>query len=254
MIVRPSPRLRFFFLVLLWSVTTWCAALEVRPFEAEYEVKFIKLLLGQVAVFLEVDEQGAYRYGSTTTTTGALKVFRDDVITEISRGRISGDRVIPETYTYTHKSSDRDRRITVNFDWEAGTVTNHAKDSHWRMEVPTGTQDKASKQLALMLSLSPQSPKVAFQVADGGRLKLYRYALVETLKMSTIKGEQTIHRVARSKGDSPSRTSIWLAPGLHNLPVEAEKEDDDRIFSMNLTRLKWTGDPIRLPDPAAAPP
>ncbi len=249
-------RFHFVALALLCCGCAWGAAAstpEVRPFRAVYEVFYLKLLLGRVEVTLEADADGAYRYGSVTTTAGALKVFRGDVITETSVGRIEGGRVIPLEYEYTHKSSDRDRRVQVKFDWTEGSVVNYAKDSHWRMDIPPGTQDKASQQLALMLTLSAQDPAAAFEVADGGRLKRYRYKSVETLSLDTLAGEQRIFRVARSKGDRPSRTSIWLAPELHNLPVKAEKEEDGRILTMRLQELEWTGAVIPLPAAAEAP-
>ncbi|WP_275096728.1 DUF3108 domain-containing protein [Sedimenticola hydrogenitrophicus] len=211
----------------------------LRPFRAEYRLSMGNLVIGRANITLRLSGEGRYTYRAYTTPVGLVAVFRDDEITEQSQGRVVNDRIIPSRYLYTHKRPKRTRQVNLDFDWQAGKVANQSADSHWSMEIPEGTQDKFSQQLALMLALNRGDKAAEYQVADGGLLKRYRYTEVSREPVATESGEYQAIKLARNKGDRPSRATFWFAPNLNFLPVRVTKHEKDGDYVMELVSVTW---------------
>jgi len=209
------------------------------PFSAEYTLNRGSMLIGKVTVTLGLSDNGAYDYRAHTVLVGLVAFFRDDEITEQSTGRIDRTGVIPGHYSYHHKKKKKPRKIDLTFDWTTHQVTNNTGDSHWSMTVPQGAQDKFSQQLALMLALSKGEQNVQFKVADGGKLKTYRFRLDGKETIETPAGSFVSLRLARQKDDRPSKATFWLSPDLHYLPVKIVKKDKDGPYIMELSAIHW---------------
>lgn len=225
------------------SFASLAAEAALKPYSAQYRLSMGRIIIGSVDISLQLSE-GHYHYQAFTAPVGLAAVFRKDEITEQSEGRLDDNRVIPLRYQYRHKKPKKSRQVKLEFDWKASHVTNRAADSLWSMEIPQGTQDKFSQQLALMLALYRGEKRAAFQVADGGLLKTYHYTEVERERIKTAAGEHETIRVARNKGERPSRASFWFAPALNYLPVKVAKHEDDGDYVMELVSVNWH-DPAR---------
>jgi hypothetical protein len=211
----------------------------LRPYKAQYQVSRGTFVIGTAEISLTLSDQGAYNYRGFTTPVGLAAVFRKDEITEESAGQMVNDRIVPERYRYHHKKPKKQRQVNLEFDWQSKRVTNQIADSNWSMEIPTGTQDKFSQQLSLMLSLCRGEKVAEFEVADGGLLKTYRYMEVAREAIRTESGEFETIKMARHKEGKPSNTAIWFAPSLNYLPIKIAKHEKDGSYVMELVSITW---------------
>jgi hypothetical protein len=211
----------------------------LQPYSADYRVSMGNLVIGRANITLSLSSDGQYRYRAYTAPVGLAAVFRKDEITEQSEGRIANDTIIPSRYLYTHKRPKRTRQVNLDFNWESGRVANQTADSLWSMEIPQGTQDKFSQQLALILALSRGDQAAEYQVADGGLLKSYRYTEVSREPVNTESGQYHTIKLARNKDDRPSRATLWFAPALNFLPVRIAKHEKDGDYVMELISVSW---------------
>ncbi len=225
--------------LLLSPATTVFAEQTLKPYKAHYRVSKGTFVIGSATITLKLSAQGDYQYRAFTTPVGLAAVFRKDEITEQSNGHIVGSRVIPEHYLYKHKKPKKQRTVSLDFDWENQQVANKTADSHWSMEIPSGTQDKFSQQLSLMLSLCRGESVATFEVADGGLLKTYSYTQIEEETIRTESGEYKAVKLARNKDNKPSKTTLWFAPDLNYLPVKIAKHEKDGDYVMELVSVDW---------------
>lgn len=231
-------------LLLSWVALAWDAAATenragLRPFSAEYQLRRGSVVFGKVLVSLSIAADGEYHYQARTLTAGLAAVLRSDEVTETSEGRIEGDRVIPQRYLYRHQRAENPRQLKLEFDWQSGRVINHSASGRWSMSIPTNTQDKFSQQLALMLQVRQDRRQIEFPVADGGRLKAYRFDRQGEEVVETAAGRFPTVRLARSKDAKPSQSSLWLAPDLNYLPLQIERRGDSGMVLMELLSISW---------------
>lgn len=225
--------------VLAWIPPAAAGQPGLRPFEAEYQLRRDSVVFGKMLLSLSISETGDYLYQASTLATGLAAVLRSDQITELSEGRIRGDSVVPERYLYHHQRAEKPRHITLDFDWQSQRVTNHAAGEHWTMPIMENTQDKFSQQLALMLQAQQGAEQIEFPVADGGRLKNYRYDHKGLATLETPVGIFPALRLDRRKDARPSQSSIWLAPEMNFLPLKIERRGDSGVVRMELLSVDW---------------
>lgn len=211
----------------------------LQPYSAEYRVSMGSLVIGRANITLRLSNDGQYSYRAYTKPVGLAAVFRKDEITEQSEGRIVNDAIIPSRYLYTHKRPKRTRQVNLDFNWPAGRVANQTAGTPWSMQIPAGTQDKFSQQLALILALRRGDRAAEYPVADGGLLKHYRYTEVDRELISTGSGDYRTIKLARNKDNRPSRTTLWFAPELNYLPVKITKHEKDGDYVMELISVSW---------------
>lgn len=214
-------------------------AAPIQPFTAVYDLNRGGIPFGRVTIELNLSGDGGYRYQARTVPVGLIAVFRDDEIIERSEGRIEQAQIIPDRYLYHHKREKKPRRIALRFDWEQQLVINNTGDSNWSMPIPPHTQDKFSQQLALMHALSGSGETQRFEVADGGKLKTYRFIPRGEEPVETAAGRFTALRLERRKNERESRASLWVAPELNYLPVRIERHDKDEPYAMLLKSIRW---------------
>ncbi|HHH39760.1 MAG TPA: DUF3108 domain-containing protein [Sedimenticola sp.] len=221
---------------VLWQTGNAQAPSPLSPYTARYRLTSGGMLLAETRVTLRITGEGTYRYHSQTVPAGLVAALRSDRVTEQSSGRIRGCQVIPDQYRYRHeKGTDPALETELAFDWPGGRVANHSRGSHWRMDLPPGTQDKFSQQLQLMLRLGEVCRgDLAFPVADGGRLKHYRFRPDGEETVETPAGRFPALRLTRSKNGKAAGATLWLAPELGYLPVKIEKRDTNGEVSMEL--------------------
>ena len=114
-------------------------------------------------------------------------------------------------------------------------VQNDVADSKWEMDIPAGTLDKLVSQLGMMYALVRGETDITFNIADGGKLKEYRFKVIgkETLELPA--GTFETVKVTRLREDKKRETFIWCAPELHFLPVRIwQREKDDADYQSDL--------------------
>lgn len=224
-----------------WASVTFAtktqSVLPVPPYQVEYRLSRDHMIFARVEVSLSYPTPTTYEYKAVTTPIGLIAAFRDDVLTELSKGKIVNGNFQPEDYLYQRKSSDKNKRVTVTFDWEKGRARNHAQGTKWYVKTATGTQDKASKQLIMMQHLAQQKKHIEVDVADGGKVKHYAYTQdgSESIEVKDVVYD-TI-RIKRSKNHQKSRATLWVDPALAYLPIKVHKQEKDGNYYLNLHRI-----------------
>lgn len=213
--------------------------IQLRPFSAEYSLSLGYLVIGRVTVALRLSPRGHYEYQAHTLPVGLTAVIRSDEITELSRGDILNGKVIPRSYHYRHLKSDNSRQVDLRFRWESMQVINRTPESEWVMKIEPGTQDKFSQQLMLMLALQAGQREISFPVADGGRLKRYRFRLQPVESVATKTGNFRSLHLIRSKQGRNSQADFWLAADLDYLPVKVQRREKEGTFTMELLSIRW---------------
>ncbi len=205
---------------------------------AEYQLLRDDIPLAKVVVSLEVRPDGAYVYESRTEPTGLMAVFRDGEVVERSEGLWSVSGFAPSHYSYTRRYGETLREVRVDFDRSAGKVANRAGGTTWSMAVPMNAQDKLSQQLGLIAALARGLRELSIPVADGGKLKTYRYELQGRETLHTSAGELATLRVMRRRDDRPSTLLLWCAPSLGYLPVRVDRREGDQLYRMDLSTVR----------------
>lgn len=212
---------------------------QLKAYTAEYNLTRNGMHIGKVKISLELSTNGDYTYRSHTVPVGLVALFRKDEITEVSQGSIRNNLITPLTYHYIHKRSKKTRKVDLNFDWKAHQVTNQTPDSNWSMAIPDGVQDKFSQQLALSQQLPGNGGSIKFEVADGGRLKVYQFTPQGEEWLKTAVGEYTTIKLTREKDSRPSNATFWMAHELNYLPIKIVKQEKDSQFVMELRSIAW---------------
>ena len=107
------------------------------------------------------------------------------------------------------------------------------------MAIPDGVQDKFSQQLALTQQLPGNGDSIKFEVADGGRLKIYQFTPQGEERLKTEVGEYTTIKLTREKDVRPSNATLWMAAELNYLPIKIVKQEKDNQFVMELRTITW---------------
>lgn len=156
-------------------------------------------------------------------------------------------KLVPHVYEYHRTGLGKDRHAVLTFDWNQGQVTNNVQRKPWTMDLPEATLDKLSYQLQLRSDLLNQSPDLVYSVADGGRLKDYRFELQGEEVLDTPIGKVKAIKIKRlRKADKKRITYLWLAQDWNYMVVRLrQQEKDGKHYEINLARANLNGQPLQ---------
>lgn len=159
------------------------------------------------------------------------------VITLVSRGGFDDAGLAPTRYTDQRRGRGEQ---AANFQRKAGKITfsGHA------VEYPLleGSQDRLSWMLQLA-AIALAEPK---RVGPGGRIVLHvvgargdadvwAFHVEATEEVSTPEGSmKTVKLVREPRKPHDTRVEVWLAPGLHYLPVRAKQTTENSSWDLRL--------------------
>ncbi|MEA3275656.1 MAG: DUF3108 domain-containing protein [Pseudomonadota bacterium] len=237
-----SKRRRLWILLLVSWLCSAVAHPEPLPaHRAEYLLTRDGLPFATMVMELERAANGGYHYRSSTRPHKALELVNMALdiapgahMSEQSAGKVVNGQFRPDRYRFRRDNADR-RELTVTFDWEKGRAEMASSEQPWSMEVPAGTLDKLTVLLALRQDLAAGSQDLTYPVADGGKLKSYRYRVAGPQQVTISDRAWESIEVTRSKQEGPTDYRIWLAAKLRYLPVLVEREEDGALFRMELT-------------------
>lgn len=237
-------------LPVLWLVCSASAEPNpVPPHRAEYLLTRDGFPFATMVMKLDLPSEGYYRYRSRTRPQRALALASKALaiapganVSEESEGRIAEGRLRPDRYLY-HRRNDESHDLTIAFDWEKGQARTDSKNVPWSMEIPAATLDKLVVLLALGQDAATGAQDISYPVADGGKLKIYRYRVQGRQEIGTPAGTWEAIEVARTKQNGPLDYRLWLAPNLGYLPVRVEREDNGSLYLMELTSITGIAGP-----------
>jgi hypothetical protein len=210
------------FLILL-LITAGNAAqadpIDLKPFRAHYVAEWKGVSAANSTVELVRAGPDTYTYSSINTARGLFRMAFPDALTQISTFRVTDGRVIPLTFRGT---DEKDRPIELDFDWQKMRVTGVAKERDVDLELPEGTQDAMSLQIASLRSLASGDLERTVWMIDANKLKQYELVQEGSARLETALGELDTLIYSSKRADSDRLTRTWVAPALGYLPVKAE--------------------------------
>jgi hypothetical protein len=208
---------------------------ELVDFEASYILKRGSLHIGSSNIAFRSSNEGSYVYESHSRPSRWVAWLLKGRLHESSRGHISNDKLRPDSYHYLRTGSRREREADLSFDWKQSLVKNNVEGSLWEMEIPAGTLDKLAAQLGMMLALRQGSDDVTFNVADGGRLKKYRFKVIGHETVEVPAGTFETVKITKLRDNKDRITYVWCAPALNYLPVRIwQRETDGAEYTSDL--------------------
>ncbi|MGI1669764.1 MAG: DUF3108 domain-containing protein [Neptuniibacter sp.] len=237
------PGLKFFInsLILFTAVQNSAFAastpetLSLTPFTASYEVDWKSgiSLSGSTVRKLATNESGGWTFESKASAMFA-SVF------ESSQFQLQGQQIKPLNYHFKQSVLGKKRIADVSFDWENLQVTNDVENKPWKMDISKGVQDKLSYQLLLQQDVAQGLQEFNYTVADGGKLKQYKFIVDGKEVIEAPIGTFESIRVKRIRDGKKNReTFIWFAPELGYQIIKLHQtEKKDKSYSLLLKELK----------------
>lgn len=221
------------------GVRSEAAPAELEAYTAHYHVSYRGLAGGQIeASFTPGPDPGTWLYATRAfpNLLGRMAISRD--ARERGTMLIEQGMVRPLEFEYDDGAAEESKDIRLRFDWSAGRVSGVVDGKDIAFDVEPGTQDTASVQAAVMVTLLAGRAPTAFPIITSGRLRQYRYWSEGTARVATPAGEfDTV--IWASQRDGSSRVSrVWHAPSLGYVPVQAIQFRKGRAeFAMKLASL-----------------
>ena len=230
-------------LALLMLVPQATLAADLAPFEARHQLLVNRFAIGEQRLSLRRDGD-LWQYRAQTRSTGLARLFRKDRLDERSRFRLIDGRIRVLDYEFHHTGRRRPRHAFLQFDWALGRVINDVAGERWQMPIPPGTLDKLSVQLALALGLASGARELAFAIADGGKLKRFRFRVIGEERLSLPAGRFDTLRLQRLRQDQDRDTWLWCAPELGYLPVQVRQREheDGQTYLSRLLEFRRGGE------------
>ncbi len=221
-------------LLLLSCVISVGAFALPAAFNASYSVSKSGLTLGEMKTSL-VYSGDTYKYHKTSTATGLASWLSGDKISENAGGKFKGNYLQSISYIYHHTSKRKNRKDQLKF-LTPREVKGIYKDEAYSLQVPNGTIDRATLELALARDLAAQKKSLNYTVVERGHHKEYHLHRQGTEKLTISGKEYDTEKLIVVRKGSTRKTVFWLAKELDYMPIKIDHfEKGDAI----VTKLKW---------------
>lgn len=215
------------------AVTAQAAPATLQPYEARYTLDWASGVSFSGDAIRTLRKEGS----NWVLETNASAMFAS--LSERSSFALAPE-IQPLRYNFKRKIFGKKRTAQLDFNWQTQQVTNNVNEKPWKMAIAPGVLDKLSVQLQLRLDVKAGKKTLEYQVADGGRMKTYRFAIAGKESITTPAGTFDAIKVARDRGENSGRkTWIWLAPELDYLIVKIHQiEKSDKEYKLVLKTVE----------------
>ena len=164
-------------------------------------------------------------------------------VLETSEFSFAGDQLKPIRYDYTRRGMGKSKQAFIAFDYGSKTLQHQDGTS----EFIGGTLDKLSYQYQLTLDLANlasserSSNTFEYVVADGDKLKNYRFEVAGEEVLTTPTGDILTVKIERVREhDSGRQTTFWLATDHDYLLTKFKQQGNGKSFELNLESFTLT--------------
>lgn len=158
-------------------------------------------------------------------------------LTLSSEGLINAAGFLPSRYKQV-RSNAPDKAVLAEFDWKGNLLTHHYKGRTTQAPLPQGTLDALTQLYSFTLA-GTAPPRLQFDVSNGRKLIHYRYEKFPGGRIATPMGSFEVIEYRRIAQPDENAISVWIAPGLHYLPLRIRVREDSGVFEQQLIRLKY---------------
>jgi hypothetical protein len=208
---------------------------DLKPFRATYAVQWKGITAGNLTLELKRPNGDVYHYSSASVPRGMFRIALPDEITQETTFRIVDGRVVQSEF---RGSDEKERPIQIVFDWTRKRATGVAKGKTIDLELPDGTLDPLSMQIASLRSLANGTLQSTVKLMDSDKIKDYELNREGTAQIETGVGklDTIIFTSKHAGGERLTRT--WVAPALGYLPVRGERLRGTKLeFTMTIVNV-----------------
>ena len=214
------------------------------PFKAIYKADYKGLPVTAVGIReLKLIEDNKYMLSSSAKSFFAT-------VTEHSIFRVEEQQILPIEYRYKRSGIGKNRKVTLNFDWQSQTVQDKA--DAWKMDVPSGVLDKLLYQFKMRQDLQDAVekdqpwPEMSYQIADDGRLKTYIFKVTGEEEIDTPIGKIKTVKTIRIRKKNDRTTTFWLAPDYEFMLIRLKQvEKNGKGFELLLKEAEFNGEQVK---------
>ncbi len=214
------------------------------PFKAIYKADYKGLPLHVVGI-RELKQLEGNKYTLLSTAKSFLAT-----VTERTTFLVEGQNLTPLEYRYKRSGIGKNRKVTLNFDWQSQTVQDPLNASE--MDIPPGVLDKLLYQFKMRRDLQNAAsmdqpwPEMSYQIADGGRLKTYLFKVTGEEEIDTPIGKINTIKAVRIRKKAGRSTTFWLAPNYEFMLIRLKQvEKNNKGFELLLKEANFDGKPMK---------
>jgi hypothetical protein len=224
---------------LLLALMATSAYASPKQFTADYTLSTMGLEIGEARRTLRADGDDRFVFESLSIPKGIATWFISDRLLERSVWQDVNGQVRPQEYLYRRSGGRKNKLIEMSFDWKDHVVQGLDGNRHWHMDLPEGTLDKLSFQLALMQDLKQGKRKLSYRIADKGEVIIYNVRILGNEGVKTPLGTFKTIKVQQVRKSNERGLTLWAAPSLDFMPVKIEyKEKDGQVYRSLLRSLQ----------------
>lgn len=227
--------MRIFIALLLALVAPSILAKTPQQFELVYRFTFNGHYIGEVTDHFK-REGVRYRLTSSAKPKGNLALLLP-LLTLTSEGEIKSQGFAPIRYQQV-RSNAPGKPTVAQFDWPKGVLTHQYKGKTAQAELRKGTLDSLT-QLYTFTFMGELPKEIEFPVSNGRKLITYRYEKQPAERISTPMGSFDVVEYRRIADPDENAISVWIAPGLNNLPLRIRVREDAGTFEQQLIRMNY---------------
>lgn len=163
-------------------------------------------------------ENGAYRIGSVSETTGLAAVLRSERRTYLSEGAVTKTGLQPRAFLMSRTRRGETEVARARFDWNAAQITWGTTDEKHEAGLPVGSQDFLS--LMYQLSLAPpKGGRISVPLTTGTKFETYELDVLPEETIETPLGSLRALPLRQVRKPGAETIQIWLAMDYRHLPV-----------------------------------
>jgi hypothetical protein len=231
-----KPCLYYLACLAMASFSTASSADTPKPFVATYQANYSGIKVTATRSLKLLDTQlMELRFEARSWLANIQEYSQFNWRNDINKNSTGNNHLTPQHYNYQRKGLGKDRHANLTFDWPNKKVTNDVQGKRWSMALPELAMDKLGYQLQLRHDLINQQPLTAYKIADGGRLKTYKFERISNEVLNTPLGKINTTKIRRVREDSERTTQIWFANDWDYLIVKLQQtEKDGKQYEINL--------------------
>lgn len=224
-------------LLILLALPLNLTAAEIKPFTAQYDIRFSGLS-GEAVTSLVRNANGIFVLENRVSAKGLARLIRSGDAVDRSEFVIENDNLVPISFESDDGSRKNKRGNTITFDWKEHSASTEYKGEIQTLKLEAGTLDRQLMQLAMMSDLTDGQTEVTYNVVDRMDIKIYSIAVVAEERIEVPAGNYDVVRVERINPGSSRSTIFWCAPSLDYLTIKMEQlKDGKSIGTMSLTEI-----------------
>lgn len=213
------------------------AAAEIRPFTAQYDIRFSGLA-GESVTTLSQDSDGLFVLENRVSAKGLARLIRPGDALDRSEFKVDGETLQPLSFVSEDGTKKNKRGSTITFDWNAGSASAQYKGETRTLDLEKGMIDRQMMQIAMMSDLADGLTDVTYTVIDRHAVKTYTVSVVGRETIEVPAGSFDVVRIERVNPGSSRSTIFWCAPALDYVTVKMEQLKDGKpIGTMSLAEI-----------------